>query len=71
LNFHQARHAFDHHFAHVVFGFSDQSDASSLLGSKRGAAHCLRAHPLGTSTGLARTAAADHQPGQPRFTIRR
>jgi hypothetical protein len=61
----QAGHAFHHHAAHLGDGLADQRDAAAR-GRRQGRVTLhLRADPFGAGTRLARTAAAQHQPGAP------
>lgn len=64
----QARHALDHHLAHLVLGLADQRDAARAFTPdfRRGGDV---AHPFGAGARLAGTAPADEKPGDPGLAV--
>ena len=67
----QSRYALDHHLACIMFGFADQRDPFHRRAGEWRKPQRLRADPFRTGARLASAAAADHQPRQPRRTVRR
>lgn len=62
----QARHAFDHHIAHIGLGFPHQGNASGRTVGKGRQAERHAAHPFRACPRFSCSAPAQHQPDRPR-----
>ena len=64
-----ARHALDHHLAHVVLGLPDQRDAADRARGERRQPQSKAPHPARARPGFSGAATAEKQPRRPRPAV--